>query len=285
MSRIPLPILVLILFAVSGCATLEQVGQVLEGQTPTAEVKGLRLTQLDFSGVDLAFDVQVDNPNPVGISLSGLDYDLKLLGSRFLTGEQPMGLQVAANGSSPVAVPVRLEFQQLMTAYQQLKHADKAGYQLDLGLGFDVPVLGSLRVPVSYNGELPIPKMPDLKVRSLDVQQLSMSGAKLLMQLEVDNPNAFSLFLNQLDYDLKLNGFQVGGGQITRPVDLKQDGQGVISLPLTLDFAQAGMGLYKALLGDGIQYDLNGSMSASGSNPILSGFSMPLNKKGTVGLK
>ena len=285
MSRKPLPILVLIIFVVSGCATLEQVGQVLDGQKPTAEVKGLRLTQLDFNGVDLAFDVQVDNPNPVGISLSGLDYDLKLLGSRFLTGEQPMGLQVAANGSSPVAVPVRLEFQQLMAAYQQLKHADKAGYQLDLGLGFDVPVLGDLRVPVSYSGELPIPKMPDLKVRSLDVQQLSMSGAKLLMQLEVDNPNAFSLFLNQLDYDLKLNGFQVGGGQITRPVDLQQEGQGVISLPLTLDFAQAGMGLYKALLGKGIQYDLNGSMSASGSNPILSGFSMPLNKKGTVGLK
>jgi LEA14-like dessication related protein len=286
MARKALPILILVFpLLLVGCATLEEVGQALEGQKPTAEVKGVKLTQLDFNGVDLAFDVKVDNPNPVGISLSGLDYDLKLLGSQFLSGEQPMGMRLAAKDSSQVAVPVRLEFKQLLAAYQQLKSADKAGYDLDLGLGFDVPVLGNLRVPVSYSGELPIPKMPELKVRSLDVQKLSMSGAKLMMQLEVDNPNTFSLFLNQLNYNLKLNGFDVGGGQVTQPVDLKQNGQGVINLPVSLDFAQAGMGLYKALLGKGINYDLSGLMKASGSNPIFSGFTMPLDKKGTVGLK
>jgi hypothetical protein len=45
------------------------------------------------------------------------------------------------------------------------------------------------------------------------------------------------------------------------------------------------MGLYKALLGNGISYDLSGLMQASGSNPILSGFTIPLDKKGRVGLK
>ncbi len=280
-----LPIALIQLFLLSSCATLEQVSQTLEGQKPTAKVEGLRLTSLDMNGVDLAFDVEVNNPNPVGISLAGLDYDLKLFGSRFVSGEQPMGMRLAANQSSQIALPVRMEFKQLLAAYQQLKSADKAGYDLAMGLGFEVPVLGKLRVPVSYRGEVPIPKMPELKVRSLDVQKLSMSGAQLMMQLEVDNPNAFSLFLTQLNYDLKLNGFDVGGGQITRPVDLKQKGEGVINLPVSLDFAQAGMGLYKALLGSGISYDLSGSMKASGSNPFFSGFSMPLNKKGTVGLK
>jgi LEA14-like dessication related protein len=268
-----------------GCSTLQQVGQALEGQKPTAQVKGVRLTGLDFDGLDLAFDVNVENPNPVGISLAGLDYDLKLLGSRFLQGDQPMGLKVAAKGSSQVEVPMRLGFQKLMSTYQQLKTARQAGYELDLGMGFDVPVLGRVRVPVSYKGEIPVPKMPDVKLKSLDVQQLSMSGAKLLLQLQVDNPNDFSLLLDKLNYNLKLNGFDVGGGLLEKSVNINQGGQGVIGLPVSLDFAQAGMGLYSALLGKGMSYDLSGSMNAASSNPILKRFHIPLDKQGNVSLK
>jgi LEA14-like dessication related protein len=268
-----------------GCNTLQQMGQALEGQKPTALVQGVRMTGLDFDGVDLAFDVKVDNPNPVGISLAGLDYDLKLLGSRFLQGDQPMGMKVAAKGSSQVEVPMRLGFQQLMSTYQQLKTAHQAGYELDLGMGFDVPVLGRVRVPVSYRGEIPVPKMPNVKLQSLDVQQLSMSSAKLLLQMQVDNPNDFSLMLDQLNYHLKLNGFDVGGGLVEKSVNIKQGGQGVIGLPVSLDFAQAGMGLYSALLGKGMSYDLSGSMNAVSSNPILKSFRIPLDKQGNLPLK
>lgn len=269
----------------SGCASMEQMGQALEGRKPTAQVAGVRLTGLDFEGVNLAFDVKVDNPNPVGISLAGLDYDLKLLGSRFLQGEQQTGMKVAAKGSSQVQVPLRLDFRQLLSSYEQLKSADQAAYQLDLGMGFDVPVLGRVRVPVSYQGEFPVPRMPQIKLRSLDVQKLSMSGASLLMQLEVDNPNAFSLLLDKLDYNLKLNGFDVGGGRVDKSLSVKQGGQGVIALPVSLDFAQAGMGLYKALLGGGINYDLSGTVDAASSNAMLQAFRIPLDKQGRVNLK
>ncbi len=269
----------------TGCATLEQVGQALEGQKPSARVQGLKLTSLDSNGVDLTFDVQVDNPNPVAISLAGLDYDLKLLGSSFLQGNQTKGMKLAANGSSQVQVPVRLGFQQLLDSYRQLRGAKQVDYQLDLGMGFEVPLLGKVRVPVSYQGEFPIPEMPSVSLRSLDVQQLSLSGAKLLMQLEVDNPNAFSLLLQRLDYGLKLNGYDVGGGLVKQGVKIGQEGRGTVSLPLAVDFNQVGMGLYKALLGQGIQYDLSGSMDASSSNPLLEAFRIPLDKQGRVGLK
>jgi LEA14-like dessication related protein len=269
----------------AGCATLEQVSQALEGQKPSAVVQGLKLTGLDMNGVNLVFDVAVDNPNPVGISLAALDYDLKLLGSSFLQGDQPMGMKLAANGSSQVQVPVRLGFQQLLNSYQQLKGAEKVGYELDLGMGFDVPLLGKVRVPVNYRGDFPIPEMPGVSLRSLDVQQLTMSGASLLLQLEVDNPNSFSLLLNKLNYNLKLNGYDVGGGLVDKAVNIKQDGRGTVSLPVSLDFAQAGMGLYSALLGKGISYDLSGSMQASSSNPILEAFRIPLDKQGRVDLQ
>jgi LEA14-like dessication related protein len=112
-----------------------------------------------------------------------------------------------------------------------------------------------------------------------------MSGAKLLLQLQVDNPNDFSLLLDKLNYNLKLNGFDVGGGLLEKSVNINQGGQGVIGLPVSLDFAQAGMGLYSALLGKGMSYDLSGSMNAASSNPILKRFHIPLDKQGNVSLK
>ncbi|MEJ2591828.1 MAG: LEA type 2 family protein [Candidatus Thiodiazotropha sp.] len=283
--RLLLCLAIVQLALMAGCATMDQMGQALEGRKPTAQVTGVKLTGLDAEGVNLAFDVNVDNPNPVGISLAGLDYDLKLLGSRFLQGEQSMGLKVAAKGSSQVQIPLRLGFQQLLKTYQQLKSADQAAYQLDLGMGFDVPLLGRVRVPVSYQGEFPVPRMPQVKLRSLDVQKLTLGGASLLMQLEVDNPNAFSLLLDKLDYNLKLNGFDVGGGRVDKSLNIKQGGQGVIGIPVSLDFAQAGMGLYKALLGGGINYDLSGAVDAASSNAMLQSFRIPLDKQGRINLK
>ncbi|MCU7924442.1 MAG: LEA type 2 family protein [Candidatus Thiodiazotropha sp. (ex Dulcina madagascariensis)] len=237
-----------------GCSTFEQV---MEGQKPTVQVVGVKLTGLDFEGIDLAFDLKVDNPNPFPIDLAGLDYDLKLLDSSFLKGEQPMGLSLAADAGSRIKVPLRLGFQQLMSTYRQLKHVDRAAYRLDLGLGFDIPVLGKVRIPIDYEGDFPLPRIPEVKVRSLHVQQLNMNGAKLLLQLEVDNPNGFSLLLERLNYNLKLNGFALGKGLLNQPLDIKRGGSGVMNLPLSLDFMQAGMGLYSALLSkSGIEYEL-----------------------------
>ncbi|MEJ2692173.1 MAG: LEA type 2 family protein [Candidatus Thiodiazotropha sp.] len=283
--RLTLFIMVAQIALLAGCTSMDRVGQALEARKPTAQVTGVKLTGLDMEGVNLAFDVKVNNPNPVGISLAGLDYDLKLLGSRFLQGEQPAGLKVAAKGNSQVQVPLRLGFQQLMSSYRQLKGAQRADYQLDLGMGFDVPILGRVRVPVSYKGEFPVPRMPEIRLRSLDIRQLSMSGAKLLLQMEVDNPNAFSLLLGKLDYNLKLNGYNVGSGLIDKPVNIEQGGKDVIELPVSLDFAQAGLGLYKALLGSGISYDLSGSMDASSSNAMLQAFRIPLDKQGRIDLR
>ncbi|MET0091126.1 MAG: LEA type 2 family protein [Candidatus Thiodiazotropha sp.] len=273
------------LLLLSACASLGQVGQVLEGQRPTAAVEGMRLTGLDMNGVDLNFDVKVDNPNPVGISLSGLDYHLKLFGRSFLKGEQPMALNLAANGRSRVQLPVRLGFQQLLSSYQQLKDAREVAYALDLGMGFEVPLLGRVRVPVSYQGKYPIPEMPAVSLRSLDVQQISMSGARLLLKVQVDNPNDFALLLNRFNYQLKLNGFDAGSGLLDQSVNIAQDGKGTLSLPISLDFAQAGRGLYSALLAGTIRYDLSGSMQASGSDPALQSFRIPLDKQGKVNLK
>ncbi|MES9849740.1 MAG: LEA type 2 family protein, partial [Candidatus Thiodiazotropha sp.] len=163
---VPLLICCLLIGLVQGCSSLQQVGQVMEGRKPTAQVEGIRLTGLDFDGVDLVFDVDVHNPNAFSIDLAEFDYDLQLFEQSFLKGRQSAGLNLAAQTTNRIEVPLRLGFQQLLKSYHQLRKADQASYQLDMGLGFKMPVIGSLRIPVSFAGEFPVPKIPDFSIRS-----------------------------------------------------------------------------------------------------------------------
>ncbi|MET0009967.1 MAG: LEA type 2 family protein [Candidatus Thiodiazotropha sp. 6PLUC4] len=284
-KQFPYIITLMSLLMFQGCSTLEQAEQIITGQQPTAEVKGVKLSGLDIDGIDLIFDLQVDNPNPVKIALDRLDYDLKLSNHSFLKGEQGMGVSLAANGPSQVKLPVRMEFEQLLQQYGQLLKQDEVPYEIDLGLGLDVPLLGRIRLPVNYQGRMPIPKIPDVKVSDVDVERLTLQKAELMVELEVANPNRFAVILDKLDYQLKLNGIDVGGGVLSQSMKIDQRGKGRIKIPLSLDLMQAGRGLYGAFIGgSGLSYELGGSLDASGDTPLLGEFQIPLDKQGKVDL-
>ncbi|MEJ2620640.1 MAG: hypothetical protein P8163_10360, partial [Candidatus Thiodiazotropha sp.] len=42
----------------------------------------------------------------------------------------------------------------------RLKNAHEVGYELDMGMGFEVPLLGRVKIPVNYKGKVPIPEIP-----------------------------------------------------------------------------------------------------------------------------
>ncbi|MCG8041370.1 MAG: LEA type 2 family protein [Candidatus Thiodiazotropha taylori] len=279
---------ILLLFMIllfQGCSSLQQAEQLMNGIQPTGEVKGVKLSGLDLRGIDLLFDVEVDNPNPVAISLDGLDYDLKLLNRSFLKGQQSMGMSLAADGKSQVKLPVRMEFERLLEHYSELSKRDDVPYQLDLGLGIDVPLLGRVRLPMSYQGRLPVPKLPDVRVSRIDVQRLSLQAIDLMLELEVENPNRFALMLQRLDYQFKLNGIDVGQGAAAQSLNIDKQGKGRVRLPLSLDLQKAGGGLYSALMGGrGLSYELSGMLDATGDSPLIGDIKIPLDRQGSFNL-
>ncbi|MCG7980219.1 MAG: LEA type 2 family protein [Candidatus Thiodiazotropha endolucinida] len=279
---------ILLLFMIllfQGCSSLQQAEQLMNGIQPTGEVKGVKLSGLDLRGIDLLFDVEVDNPNPVAISLDGLDYDLKLLNRSFLKGQQSMGMSLAADGKSQVKLPVRMEFERLLEHYSELSKRDDVPYQLDLGLGIDVPLLGRVRLPMSYQGRLPVPKLPDVRVSRIDVQRLSLQAIDLMLELEVENPNRFALMLQRLDYQFKLNGIDVGQGAAAQSLNIDKQGKGRVRLPLSLDLQKAGGGLYSALMGGrGLSYELSGMLDATGDTPLIGDIKIPLDRQGSFNL-
>ena len=265
---------------VAGCAALEDE---LARRWPTASVESARVAGLDFEAARLALDVRIDNPNPLAVELDGLDYTLRLDGRRVLSGDRGERLEVPADGSGRVAIPLRIPYREVRAVLGGLAERDSVRYAVDLGLQVDVPVLGKRRLPLEASGSLPVPSVPEVRVLGLRVEGLDWSGARAVLDLAVRNPNGFGLALDRLRYGLRVDGDQWASGAEPDTTRIPAGGEGRIALPLVLDFEAIGRSAYRALAGDDpLDYTLEGTLSGVAGNELMGGFDWSFDRSGRL---
>jgi LEA14-like dessication related protein len=234
-----LSIIVLLMVIAFGCATLPGLSQ--------PEIKAIhpRITGIDFQGVNLDFDVDVNNPYFVPIRTPRFRYGLDVEGSKFFESETTTGIDLPAHGVGTAVLPVRLTYADLLRSYRSLSGAPEADYKLYGALMLSA--LGqNFELPVSHQGKFPIlrpPTFSDIKIKPYDI---SLAGAKLEIQTRVKNPNAFSVGLNGLGYTLQLGNVRLGGLTATTLNTLQAGEEGRMSLSGELSAAN---GLFNLLIG------------------------------------
>lgn len=269
-----------LILTASSCAQLDRHVKIAK---PTAKLVGTQLVNIDFEQADLIFDLAVTNRNPFSIPLAGLDYDFKIGGNSLISGVANKGLKVKRSSTSKIALPVTLKFDDLRKIPGELWNKDQFSYQLDTSINIKLPVIGLYKIPFSTKGTLPIPRLPSIKIRDLKVSSLSLTSAKIIAEIEVDNPNNFTLGLSHFDYRLNINQQTWGKGSSTKPRAIPKKGKGIISIPLNLDLKTMGKAAYQLLKGGKqLDYQLVGGITLDTGIELLRQYKMPLNLKGTT---
>lgn len=269
-----------LVLAAGSCSTLSQLSNI---QKPTLSVADVRFTGMSFDAVDLAFDVKIRNPNQLSATLAGFDYDFKINDNSFLKGQQEKKLAIEALGESTVEVPLTLNFKDIYQTFATLKEQDSSAYQMDLGLDFDLPVLGKTRIPVSKTGFLPMIKLPALKIASVKVNQMGLGGADLELNLEIDNPNGFGVLAKNLNYDFSVNGQSWVKGIAPEQVRIAEKGQSLIRIPISLDLLSMGQAALQLLSGNQtVDYAFQGKMDLDTSLPAFKNINFPISKSGQL---
>lgn len=272
----------LMLLYLLSCSTFRKLAKV---QKPKVSVDNVRFTGISFDDIGLAFDVKIDNPNQLSAKLAGFDYDLHINDASFLKGQQDSELNIEAMGQSTLEVPLTLNFKDLYKTYRSLQNQDSSEYKIDLGLDFDLPVLGKTRIPVSKKGFVPLIKLPTVKVASLKVQKMGLSGADLDLKLQIDNPNAFNLLASNLNYNFSVNGQSWVKGTSPENIRVDEKGESIMSIPISLDFFSLGQTALQLLSGDqSINYSFQGNVDLNTSMPMLKQFKLPIDKSGQLDL-
>jgi LEA14-like dessication related protein len=250
---------------------------------PQVDFAGAKLSGLSFDAVDLMFDLRIRNPNSLGLKMAGFDYDFLINGTSFLKGNQEERLEIQARGESMIHFPLSLRFVDLYQTFQNLLDQDVSTYQLDCGFSFDVPVLGLVKVPVSKKGEFPLLKIPTVDLDALKLKNLTLSGAELQLGVRVNNPNAFSMILEHLQYRFEVNGLNWISGDARESTEVTERGEGIIEIPIYLDFFQMGRSVYQLLAGDAnVSYEFGGRLDLATSVPLLDQVSLPFDRSGKI---
>lgn len=275
MNRLHLLILMAVsVLLLSGCESLRDAVDAIH--KPEVRIDAVELEALSFSGLTLRFDVEIRNPNPIGISLSGFDYELQIEGTPFVSGEVDEKVAIAARGRSIVPLPVELGFEELVRTIRELEDREEAAYQLTSGFSFDLPVLGRVRIPVSKKGSVPILRFPGLQVRGLRLNTISVSGASLDLELEMRNRNNFKIFIESLEYRFRVDGRDWASGMRRKKVRLGENDIAELTIPIELDFTAVGRSVYQMILGaDALQYTLEGNVDVGTSLRALKKASLP----------
>lgn len=270
-----------LLITAGGCQTIQDIANSI--QKPNLSVDNVRVTGFNFQQMELTYDIKVENPNTVAVEMLGYDYNLDLNGNSFINGDQTEKIEIEASGESIFQVPMTLNFSDIYGSISGLAEQDETSYDFLSHLRFDLPVLGSTEIPVRQKGSIPLLKLPKLNVQNLQIQDLSLSGADLVLKLAFDNPNGFGLDINQLNYDLVVNGDQWTDGTALENVNIKENGVTELDIPLSLNISQIGRSAYRILSGsEPLDYQLKGNFNFNALHELLGATNFDFNRSGEV---
>ena len=193
------------LWPTAGCATLLEL---LDGalQRPKIKILNMKILDTSLEKVKTQFNAQITNPNPFGLSLAGLKYAIDVDGREMVEGNAQYKIQLKAIGSSKTLFPVNFAFANTAKTLLSLLQKNTVDYKLNSSFSFQIPQLNrTVAVPVSFGGNLPVPSLPKISVSSFDFTKVSARGIGVKILTRVTNNNAFSIPVDNLSFNVKLN--------------------------------------------------------------------------------
>jgi len=149
-----LPLALLTIVLLSGCAAVQSA---LNIENPRYALRDIRprvdiAIPLSASSIDIDFNLEVENPNSVGLRLDQLDFNLLINDTRVLDSTTRQRLNIPANGTGDVQLRTRIGYQNIRTLWTEIvdiaSGRQRAKYELRGNAYYDTPV-GKLKFPVT----------------------------------------------------------------------------------------------------------------------------------------
>lgn len=100
---------------------------------------------------------------------------------------------------------------------------------------------------------------PKVSVRSARLDAVRLSGMTVDVYFDVENPNAFALPLEQVDWNLQLFGTRVGSGTSRMNKTLPAQRTTRVKMPITVQFRDVGSVAQRLTSARSISWDLDGT--------------------------
>lgn len=279
MKQLRVVVLFFLMFSIVPSLGCQEVRQLLKNQEPKMKFEGLKLRDVSLVGMSLDFHFMLNNPNPIGVTFTRISYQLDFNNAKLFSGVKDRGLRIEANGTSRLVMPFSIEYVKFVKSVLGFFQASESvPYKLQLGLGFTVPVLGEINIPFTTQGNVPIPRIPKIRVVGATPPQFTGSlldpGVTFGFQVAMKNDNSFPLNIRGFDYAFRISNNPIVSGA-TQVQAVGPNGEQIVNIPVTIKALQVGMAVFNVIRSRQFDYDLGGSLD-------LGLFKLPINLRGNL---
>jgi len=223
--------------ALTTCQTLQSVLK-----EPLVSLNSAELININFSGVDMLFKINVENPNPFDLSFPEMDWNVFINTNGFVNGTIRNNESLKGRKITIVDVPVHFNYLDVFNTIKSLRGSKQADYKIALAAKFNLPVLGEKVFHLSHEGVFPVLQMPKISMPAMKIDKLDFTKAELLFTVNIENPNSFDLPSPKMAYDYLVNKNSFIKSSITNTAPLAAAAVTPVFINLTVNYAD----LYKA---------------------------------------
>jgi LEA14-like dessication related protein len=101
---------------------------------------------------------------------------------------------------------------------------------------------------------------PQIGIDRVEIRQIALTGADLVVHVKINNPNSVGATLNRLEYTLDVDGERLVRGQRDDKTTIAANNLSIISLPLTVNYAGLRTGLAGVLTKKALPFSFSGKV-------------------------
>lgn len=259
-------IIILISLSLMACSALEK-----HVRKPTVTLGETELSSVSLQTANLVFNVNIHNPNPIGLPLKGLSYEIIVDNKSVAGGQDTQSPRIPAKNSANLALPLALHFKQIYGSLRNLSKHKKLNYRLQGSLDF-----GFFTIPLRHTGSIDLPSLPKVKLAQVKITKFSLSSVRLKLRVKVNNPNRFPLKLGGMQYNVKFSNRSLISGSSPTALNISPSGSGHYDVHVKLGLATLGSLANRMRKGDSMPIELSGNWLGLGAKDA------PLSWKGIL---
>ena len=258
----------------SGVIPLPRIPKLSPGQ--------VKISKLDFTGIELACAINVENPNQFDIPFPQINWNYDVNGIPLLKSSVAGAGVIAAGAAGAVLINLGVSYADVFRAAASLRNEGEAKTSLSLDSEIPIPSLSGVKNVLDIPGTLPILQKPELSFKGISKKSLGTT-MEFILTWELDNRNVFEFDIGEFSYDFRVNNSLWAQGRMNNPPKIKANGK--TTIPLTVSIS--ALSLVRELVdiinrGAQVNYSCTGNMSLQGSLPGLEKLELPVNFQGST---
>ena len=233
MKRVVLFVTALIFLG--GCATLQNLVSV---QKPKINIAGAKITSADMESVYVRVNLSVENPNAIDLRLTKFISGIFLNNSHITDISVDKAYTLKAGSTDKLPIDVAVPYSAIPDLFNLIL-SDKKEVPISFQnkITFESPL--PLVVPINFSINIPIPKIPELKITSPEVKNISFTNIDFAANLSINNKSSISI------KNCKLEGYFYIQGRQAISVDQKIEARksATSNQPITFSVSTIDLGI------------------------------------------